>query len=703
MPSRTAMLLIALLLFFLSMSAVRAQIPRTISYQGVLADASGNLLPDGNHALQLVLYDQEAGGNQVFIENQTVPVVHGVFNVILGSVNPFPPLLRFNRAYFLGVSVDGNSELTPRTPLTAMPYALQAERATVAESLSPDATGVVTGLNGRSGAITLQGIGNTTVSNIGNDFTISSPSGVSSVNNVQGAITLQGGGGTTVTNSGGAFTISSSGAGGSAITGLDNGDGTIDILNPGGPRTTINLKDSGIVRQKIAPQQVVKSLNNLADQVTLAAAGGATITTNGNTITINAGSGSGGTGIQGIQNTDNALEIANSNGPTATVNVRNQGITSAKIADGAVTAGKIPAGQVVKSLNKLEDDVTLSAGANITITPAGNTLTIASTAPGLLLPYVGSGSFTSGGFFSVTNSANPSGGQASYALYGYAPYGTGVFGTSNSGYGVQGYSSGGPGVEGESQSVSAVRGFGHANGASGVYGSNTSAQGIGVAGINLSTIAYGRLGDGEDGVTGHSPSATGNGVYGYNVSGGSAVYCAGKFHQGSGAFEAYPTSTTWVGAKPATVKLDDGRKVKLFAEEAAEVWFSDYGEGRLSGGRAHVDLDTAFLQTVTIDATHPMKVFVQLEDDCNGVFVANRSATGFDVVELRSGASGARFVYRVVCARKYYEGLRLASEEEEIRYNTRLLQNVWPEVLERERTIDAARNNSARDPGLREK
>ncbi len=45
--------------------------------------------------------------------------------------------------------------------------------------------------------------------------------------------------------------------------------------------------------------------------------------------------------------------------------------------DGTVVAGDIGSGQVVKSLNSLNDDVTLVPGANVTITPSGNTLTIA--------------------------------------------------------------------------------------------------------------------------------------------------------------------------------------------------------------------------------------------------------------------------------------------------------------------------------------
>lgn len=59
-----------------------------------------------------------------------------------------------------------------------------------------------------------------------------------------------------------------------------------------------------------------------------------------------------------------------------TVGVANGGIVNAMLADAAVTAPKIAAGQIVKSLNGLTDNVTLSPGSNIKITPSGNTLTI---------------------------------------------------------------------------------------------------------------------------------------------------------------------------------------------------------------------------------------------------------------------------------------------------------------------------------------
>lgn len=63
-------------------------------------------------------------------------------------------------------------------------------------------------------------------------------------------------------------------------------------------------------------------------------------------------------------------------------NARLGQITTANIAENVVTAPKIASGQVVKSLNGLNDNVTLAAGANITITPAGNTLTISASGGG---------------------------------------------------------------------------------------------------------------------------------------------------------------------------------------------------------------------------------------------------------------------------------------------------------------------------------
>ncbi len=112
------------LLLFVFIQFAAGQIPRTISYQGVLTDASGAPVPDGNYPLHFRLYQSPIGGSPIWMENQTVAVTDGIFNVTLGSLNPLT--LPFNTAYWLGVTVPPGPELTPRTPLTSTPYSLSS-------------------------------------------------------------------------------------------------------------------------------------------------------------------------------------------------------------------------------------------------------------------------------------------------------------------------------------------------------------------------------------------------------------------------------------------------------------------------------------------------------------------------------------------------------------------------------------------------
>jgi hypothetical protein len=152
-----------------------------------------------------------------------------------------------------------------------------------------------------------------------------------------------------------------------------------------------------------------------------------------------------------------------------------------------------------------------------------------------------------------------------------------------------------------------------------------------------------------------------------------------QFSMTGGAFTCAPTSTTWLTNKPATVKLADGSRAKLFSEESAEVYFTDYGHATLASGRAHVAVDARFAQTVTIDEAHPMLVFVQPEGECANVYVANKSSNGFDVIESNSGHSSVPFSYRVVCKRKHYENERLAGDESDRAVNAAMLNSEWPE------------------------
>ena len=70
------------------------------------------------------------------------------------------------------------------------------------------------------------------------------------------------------------------------------------------------------------------------------------------------------------------IGVATHGGTFAAISPR-QALLPTPYAIHASTAAAVVAGSVVRSLNALKDDVTLAAGANVTITPSGNTLIIA--------------------------------------------------------------------------------------------------------------------------------------------------------------------------------------------------------------------------------------------------------------------------------------------------------------------------------------
>jgi hypothetical protein len=91
--------------------------------------------------------------------------------------------------------------------------------------------------------------------------------------------------------------------------------------------------------------------------------------------------------------------------------------------------------------------------------------------------------------------------------------------------------------------------------------------------------------------------------------------------------------------------------VALSAPEAPENLFQDYGQGQLSEGRAHIELDPILVRNIVVDESHPLRVFIQLEGDCKGVYVTNKTGGGFDVVELEGGSSNTAFTWTVVANR----------------------------------------------------
>jgi len=108
----------------------------------------------------------------------------------------------------------------------------------------------------------------------------------------------------------------------------------------------------------------------------------------------------------------------------------------------------------------------------------------------------------------------------------------------------------------------------------------------------------------------------------------------------------------------------------MFCPEMPEIFFMDVGQGQLQNGRAYITLDPIFAKNIVVNSQHPLRVIIQLEDECNGVRVTNKSQNGFEVVELHNGTSNARFTYFVIANRadEYNDDGTLASKHEGVRF-----------------------------------
>jgi len=237
-----------------------------------------------------------------------------------------------------------------------------------------------------------------------------------------------------------------------------------------------------------------------------------------------------------------------------------------------------------------------------------------------------------------------------YGVYGQnTATGIGVYGFNNSsGTGVVGYASAtGDGVFGQASNVA---GFG-------VWAVNTAATGTGVVGAGTGSTSY-YLVSGTGGAFGGRDI----GVYGRAVQDSTT---AGVLRAG-GYFYTNVNAWSYVGAVTAagtirkieglgtvnTVVNDvNGKQVVLSAPEAPENLFMDYGTGQLVNGKAHITLDPTLTKNIVVNEEHPLRVFIQLEGDCNGVYVTSKTAEGFDVVELMNGQSNVKFSWHIVANR----------------------------------------------------
>lgn len=108
-----------------------AALPQLVNYQGTLADAAGQPL-SGNYSLTFKVYPTSSATLVLWTETQSVTVSSGLFHVVLGALTPLTPAVFSASERWLGIAVNAGAELTPRTRITAVPWAL---RAAIADSV----------------------------------------------------------------------------------------------------------------------------------------------------------------------------------------------------------------------------------------------------------------------------------------------------------------------------------------------------------------------------------------------------------------------------------------------------------------------------------------------------------------------------------------------------------------------------------------
>jgi len=117
-------IIISLAIVAIAAALFAAPVENVISFQGKLVEAGVPV--DGTRNIEFKLYDASTGGVALWTENHLgVNVVGGLFNVELGGATTFESEgVDFTEQYWIGISVEGGAEITPRYKLTGTPYSM---------------------------------------------------------------------------------------------------------------------------------------------------------------------------------------------------------------------------------------------------------------------------------------------------------------------------------------------------------------------------------------------------------------------------------------------------------------------------------------------------------------------------------------------------------------------------------------------------
>ena len=658
--------------------------PHLVKFSGVLTDPTGKPL-SGPTEVTFKLYKQETDEEALWIETQSVEVdKKGRYTVLLGATQAEGlPVELFSsaEAHWLGVEVQGQPQQS-RTLLVSVPYALKAVDAeklagksvsdfVLAESLGEQVRQVIQVQGQVVAQPTLAGTtlqkqsatSSTATSQVSSPGPKFPPTSFSGTTTDQIVLVQQNGSGN------GLFAQTASSTGNSSIVGLATSTSTSNNQNGViGFNAGAGAGVAGIATNATAGVGVYGQGANFAGVF-------------GNSV-VNSGfangvfgqtASPGGSGVLGIENATTGFNsgVSGQSASTNGTGVFGSSFQWVGVGGQATAPSGGPAfGVWGDSLSTGGTGVAGFADATSGYTNGVSGQSVSPNGNGVF--GVNNAATGGNGVLGVSNAT--SGGASGVLGVIHSTSGTGTTGiaTASSGFnnGVYGQNASNQGYAVHGDAIAS------SGNAVGVFGTSTAANGgIGVWGVALATSgdAVGVRGDLE------VPTATGAAGQFLTLSPNSV---AGQFanfsRQGlilqglSGPFDATQTEVFRVdssgnlhitgnltvdGTKSSTAKLQDGREVALYAVESPENWFEDFGSGELREGVAWVPFDASFAQAVNAAVSY--HVFLTPNGDSNGLYVARKTASGFEVREHGRGTSTVAFDYRVVARRRGYETIRM--------------------------------------------
>jgi hypothetical protein len=144
----------------------------------------------------------------------------------------------------------------------------------------------------------------------------------------------------------------------------------------------------------------------------------------------------------------------------------------------------------------------------------------------------------------------------------------------------------------------------------------------------------------------------------YNAPNSAAFYASGsggKLFVGRGSaggpvFEVDDAGNVVAHSFIASFASAAGQKLVTYSPQASEPTMEDFGEAQLTNGSAYVRLEPRFASTIARGPNY--LVFITPEGDNRGLYVTQKTLSGFAVHESQGGHSTLVFSYRIV-ARPY--------------------------------------------------